>query len=250
MTRWVTASAALLALLAGCTDPDSTCDEGQVRCQGQIAGTCEGLESRDPFTPTRYDWFERDCAAEGLECVVDGPIADCVSAAEPCDPATFESACVEGNALVCTRLADAGDQRSPRAWPVLDDCLIRGWSCIIGSTGRASCIEPGGRSCDRLNSVTCTAEGVLYCDENGAGITSACGDVMGGDLCVETHADAFCVLDDTPCDPEAEADRCNEAGTAVIYCDPATDEDPRMGYRRLSTCGDDIACVDGGCALE
>lgn len=246
MMRRLMLSLVSLALTLGCTDPDSTCDEGQVRCRGELAGVCEGSSSRDPFEPTLYDWFERDCAAEGLRCVVDGPIADCVAEAEPCDPAAFDSRCVDGHALVCQQLVDPGDQRSPRAWPVLDDCPIRGWTCIIGSTGRASCIEPGGVPCDPIDSVTCTPDGVLYCDSNGAGFTSACGDEMGGDACVSTATDAFCVIDDTPCDPTADMPRCDEAGAAVIECVQAAD-DPRMGYWRLGTCLEGEPCVDGGC---
>lgn len=247
MAHWSRAALAALTLTLGfgCTDPDSVCEEGQIRCEGEVLGICQGSISRVPLEPTLYDWFEQDCAAEGLRCVIDGDYVGCVYDDEPCDPAAFESTCVDGNAVRCEAIEDVSG-RSPRTWPHLDDCVVRTMACVVGSTGQAACADPGSMSCDGPDTTTCTAEGPLYCDSYGVGFVSACGDVMGGDVCVETATDAFCVIDDTPCEFEG-GPTCSADGGGIIECEALTDDPQSEGRRRLFLCPDEQVCAAGEC---
>lgn len=91
-------------LLSGCgvEKKDVGCAAGTAKdsCQGNVLSFCGG-GGKSSLATART----RDCAAEGLVCVVDGFSGGCVKDATPCTPETFQESCLDDRTMVICNIS-------------------------------------------------------------------------------------------------------------------------------------------------
>lgn len=218
-------SAAVACVLAAGTDCDvlPTCLGFQPFDDPACTPRCEGDRAEICYQGRR---LERDCAAEGVTCVVSGgPICSAGSCDEIDDPGVCDGTVVRQ----CS--AGAGLFRD-------FDCALYGWTCVAGD-GEARCTDGGptppscggeGKRCDGADLVWCLG---------GFEVRQHCGDFVADGTC-QDWGGVGCGAS-AACNPNADDSGTCSSATTLSMCAgglAAEYDCVALGYTR---------CDDGRC---
>lgn len=187
-----------------CVSTPASCDQPTWSCDGDTLTLC------DAFAGPRA--VRRDCAAEGLHCVMLGAEAFCGLGS--CDPRTATPMC-DGSATTSCQPQTSWNDKS------LGGLVVRGEDCADHDATCAAneCVGNGPACTPSADTIGCDGSDVLSCDQSGHIERSHC---AAGSHCIATLGPGSsygCGYDSAPavCNLDANATQC--AGDSLAYCD-------------------------------
>jgi hypothetical protein len=189
-----------------CLSTPASCDAPTWSCDGDTLTFC------DAFSGPRV--VTRDCAAEGLHCVMLGGV-QAFCGLGSCDPTSFTSSCAGSIVTACVPQTSWQDKGLGGLVIAAADCAEQDSSCVD-----SECVGNGAPCTPSPDTIGCDGNDVLTCASghvarNHCSAGTHCGPTTGPGFSYGCLSDA--TNSQTVCEIDPNFDQCQ--GDSLEYCD-------------------------------